>query len=83
MFLTFTDKIFLQRRINIVQGSCLFKLCISLLFPWATLIAYSRVYLGFNYPSDVLVPIIIGVVLGFLFGWIYCRFKPKKRTDKT
>lgn len=39
-----------------------------LLFPWAALVAYSRIYPGVHYPSDVLVPIAIGLLPGFLFG---------------
>lgn len=35
------------------------------LFPWAAAIAYSQVYVGVHYPSDVLA----GAVLGLLLGW--------------
>jgi undecaprenyl-diphosphatase len=37
------------------------------LFIWALLVAYSRVYCGVHYPSDVLVGGLIGSLLGFVF----------------
>lgn len=40
---------------------------------WAGIIAYSRVYLGVHYPSDILV----GGVLGFLIGYIVYYYSNK------
>lgn len=37
---------------------------------WASLIAYSRVYLGVHYPGDV----IAGAVVGSFLGWVNARF---------
>lgn len=37
-----------------------------LLLVWAGLIAYSRVYLGVHYPSDVFVGALLGVTIGWL-----------------
>ncbi len=34
---------------------------------WATLVSISRIYLGFHYPSDILV----GAIVGALFGWLF------------
>lgn len=48
-----------------------------LLFPWAALVAYSRIYLGVHYPTDVVVPALLGMALGLFFGWVYYRFKHK------
>ena len=45
------------------------------LFPWALFVAYSRVYLGVHYPSDVIVPMILGISNGIGFAMIYHRFK--------
>lgn len=39
------------------------------LFAWATLIGYSRVYLGVHYPGDV----ICGAIYGSLVGWLCFR----------
>jgi undecaprenyl-diphosphatase len=38
---------------------------------WATLIAYSRVYCGVHYPSDVLVGALVGTVMALLISIIY------------
>ena len=35
------------------------------IFPWACLIAYTRIYLGVHYPGDILG----GMILGVLIGW--------------
>ncbi|MDA9783072.1 phosphatase PAP2 family protein [Vicingaceae bacterium] len=33
---------------------------------WASLVSYSRVYLGVHYPSDILGGAIIGLIVAFL-----------------
>lgn len=35
------------------------------IFPWACLIAYTRIYLGVHFPGDILG----GMILGILIGW--------------
>jgi undecaprenyl-diphosphatase len=42
-----------------------------LMWVWALLIIYSRVYLGVHYPSDVLGGAIFGFIMGSLFIWLY------------
>lgn len=43
------------------------------LFGIALLIAFSRLYLGVHYPSDVLGGAIIGTLIAFLAMWIYSK----------
>jgi len=38
---------------------------------WASVVSYSRIYLGVHYPGDVLCGALLGVVLAFLVYWIY------------
>ena len=42
-----------------------------LIFLWAAIIAYSRIYLGVHYPGDVIGGAISGILFGFIFGKIY------------
>ncbi len=37
----------------------------AVLFPWAIIVAYSRVYLGVHYPSDVLVPVFMALPIAW------------------
>jgi len=47
------------------------------LFFWATLVAYSRIYLGVHYPLDI----ICGAVLGALFGTQSYAYKVKTEVN--
>jgi len=38
---------------------------------WALLVIYSRVYLGVHYPGDVLGGAVLGIILGSLLFWLY------------
>ncbi len=42
-----------------------------IMWTWALLIIYSRVYLGVHYPGDVLGGAILGFVLGSFYIWLY------------
>ncbi|TXF74826.1 phosphatase PAP2 family protein [Chryseobacterium sp.] len=44
---------------------------------WAVLVAYSRIYNGVHYPSDVIVAMLIGILLGYLVFKIYWKVKSK------
>ncbi len=36
---------------------------------WASVVAYSRIYIGVHYPLDI----ISGAIIGSLFGWLFFR----------
>lgn len=38
------------------------------LFAWATIMAYSRIYLGVHFPGDILVGALLGMSIGFLMS---------------
>ncbi len=42
-----------------------------IMWTWALLIIYSRVYLGVHYPGDVLGGAVLGIILGSFFIWLY------------
>ncbi len=42
-----------------------------LAFLWAGLIAYSQVYVGVHYPSDVIAGALLGAGIGFFASWIF------------
>lgn len=46
---------------------------IFLLFPWALMVSYSRIYLGVHYPLDILV----GALLGILFATLWMQLFKK------
>jgi undecaprenyl-diphosphatase len=51
----------------------------ALLFAYALLLSYSRVYLGAHYPADVLTGIAFGSLLSFIFANIFFRFQNSQR----
>jgi undecaprenyl-diphosphatase len=46
---------------------------------WAILVAYSRIYNGVHYPSDVIVAMFLGIIYGFLIRFILLKFKTFKQ----
>lgn len=57
---------------------------IFMLFLWAAIISYSRIYLGVHYPGDILVGSLVGVFAGFagfkFFQWLQ-RAAGKRKTS--
>jgi len=47
------------------------KIYSCLILFWATVVSYSRVYLGVHYPGDILGGMLLGIGLGILFYWLY------------
>jgi undecaprenyl-diphosphatase len=41
-----------------------------LIFIWAGIISYSRIYLGVHYPGDVLGGIVVGSLIGWFVAWL-------------
>lgn len=48
-------------------------------FVWATLCAYTRLYLGVHYPLDIITGVCIGMLFGALCYYVYCRFGNNKK----
>ncbi|KAF0130570.1 MAG: phosphoesterase pa-phosphatase related protein [Bacteroidetes bacterium] len=48
-----------------------------ILLIWATLVSYSRIYLGVHYPGDVLVGAVVGAGIGWIV-WNFYQFFRKK-----
>ena len=53
------------------------RLFVGLIFFWATVVSYSRIYLGVHYPGDILG----GAILGVLIGWGIYRLMKSKFID--
>ncbi len=49
-----------------------------ILFVWALLVGFSRIYLGVHFPGDVLTGFLIGAILGSVFWKITISFLLKK-----
>ena len=45
-----------------------------LFFIWPILFAMSRIYVGVQFPIDIIVGMVVGLLSGWLFYWLYQRF---------
>jgi undecaprenyl-diphosphatase len=48
-----------------------------LMFSWASLVTYSRIYVGVHYLGDVLVGGIVGIILAFLISFLFKKMNIK------
>ncbi|WP_407499725.1 phosphatase PAP2 family protein [Elizabethkingia anophelis] len=55
-----------------------YKFLPYLLFIWAIVVSYSRIYLGVHFPGDVAVGALMGFLLGGLFATLALRYVSKK-----
>lgn len=53
----------------------------GMLLTWASLVAYSRVYLGVHYPSDVIVGAGVGALIAFLIYQVYFKFLQSRQWE--
>ncbi|OQX82404.1 MAG: hypothetical protein B6D64_00335 [Bacteroidetes bacterium 4484_276] len=52
-----------------------FRYFTPLIIMWASLVAYSRVYLGVHYPADIVCGALLGILLGYLFAKLFFLLK--------
>ena len=45
-----------------------------LIFSWAAIVSYSRIYLGAHYPADIVCGAMFGILIGYLTGKIFHMF---------
>ncbi len=58
-----------------------FKWVIYIMVAWASLVSYSRIYLGVHYPADILAGALYGAFCGtFFYRILFSYFTPKLRS---
>lgn len=59
----------LRRRYGAIAG--------ILLFLWAIISSYSRIYMGFHYPGDIVCGAVLGLLVGWLIWLVFNRLEPR------
>jgi len=54
-----------------------------LIFVWTFIVAYTRIYLGVHYPSDLVCGGLLGSLIALFVYWLSLKFKPLKSLQKT
>jgi len=75
---TFTLAAFL---IRLIPDS--FRGFVSMMWIWAAVVSFSRIYLGVHYPGDVIVAIILGLLIGKIFANVCFKVMDKKSLIKS
>ncbi len=44
------------------------------MFPWAAVVSYSRIYMGAHFPGDVICGAALGLILGFVIGFLTKKY---------
>ena len=45
-----------------------------IMFPWAILVSYSRIYMGVHFPGDIICGAAVGMILGFGIGFLTKKY---------
>jgi undecaprenyl-diphosphatase len=54
----------------------------ALIFLWMVIVAYTRIYLGVHYPSDLICGGMLGILIGVFVYWLSLKLNPLKSMNK-
>lgn len=64
--------------------SCLYfknKYFTIIIFMWAIVVSYSRIYVGKHYPLDIMVGIVFGLITGYIAYWLFNTYYRRKNIN--